>query len=171
MLSEAENHDDSSLTQLVRGRNALKGIRRAPGSAVSHVRGSSGHENEFRSSRPEQVRTTKKHDTLGAIQSASSKSRLYSASSSAPRPAVLILVTGLMRSFRTTFQGLLHTIIQPNNHNFLIEILVSTDLSTSCSDKDFENGCCVEPLNQSSYSWAGLTGSKLLRQVLPYTVT
>ena len=90
--------------------------------------------------------------------------QLQEGNNSAPRPVVLILVAGLMRSFRATFHGLRHSIIEQNSKKFKIEIIVSTDLSTTCSDKDFENGCCIEPLNQSSYKWAGLTSDALARQ-------
>ncbi|KAL1526864.1 hypothetical protein AB1Y20_015555 [Prymnesium parvum] len=77
----------------------------------------------------------------------------------ADRP-VLILIVGLMRSFRTTFHALRHSLITPNPH-FTFDIVVSTDLNATCSNKDFETGCCIEPLERSPYPWAGLHGERL----------
>ena len=88
------------------------------------------------------------------------------------KPAMLILMAGLMRSFETTFVALRHSIIQPNLAEFEIEIVVSTDLDSTCSDKDFETGCCVEPVGggsrpsvESPYKWAAFSNPELLSRI------
>ena len=85
--------------------------------------------------------------------------------SSQPPQVVLIILAGLMRSYQSTFAALRASLIAPNAGHYRFEIIVATDLDVSCSNKDFNTGCCVEPLNESAYPWAVVTGQALLDQI------
>ena len=81
------------------------------------------------------------------------------------RRPVLIIVAGVMRSYRTTFAALQHSLIAPNEARYRFEVVVSTDIDVSCTAKDFAAGCCVEPLEASAYPWANTTGAALLAEI------
>lgn len=81
------------------------------------------------------------------------------------RPRVAIIVIGLMRTFESTWPILHDAIVVPNKASFRFEVHVATDLNTTCSNKDWRMGCCVEPLESSAYHFAALPPNELLRRI------
>lgn len=80
--------------------------------------------------------------------------------------AALLIVTGLMRTFVSTARHLKQSLIRPNERDgYSFDMIVVTFAREQCSHKDFELGCCTEPLSHSPLWWANMPHDEIRARV------